>query len=202
MINKKFISNSFIFFGLILAFIGIFYKDFAGVLYEGELEQLFSYLYLKEYGRPFLTNHPGVPVYYFIGTLLFLFNAENKEIFENVIFLRVVYFLTPVIILFFSNYLTKKFLGQNRIRKLLLFYLIFPLLNIWFYNAFLYLIIFSLGYLTLVLIDIHFLKKKFFILVIFLIGLMLSIYIGSITIAVYFITRKILNNNSLGEKKL
>ena len=200
MINKKFISNSFIFFGLILAFIGIFYKDFAGVLYEGELEQLFSYLYLKEYGRPFLTNHPGVPVYYFIGTLLFLFNAENKEIFENVIFLRVVYFLTPVIILFFSNYLTKKFLGQNRIRKLLLFYLIFPLLNIWFYNAFLYLIIFSLGYLTLVLIDIHFLKKKFFILVIFLIGLMLSIYIGSITIAAYFITRKVLNKNSLAEK--
>ena len=200
MIKKKISIDIFLFFGFLLALIGIFYKDFAVVLYEGELEQLFSYLYLKEYGRPFLTNHPGVPVYYITGTLLFLFNAEHKDIFENVIFLRLIYFSIPILILFYSNYLTKKFLGQCRIRKLLLFYLIFPLINIWFYNAYLYLIVFSLGYLTLVLIDIHFQKKKFYILVIFSIGLMLSIYIGSITVAIYFIVRKILTKNNLGEK--
>ena len=53
MLKKKHLTDIFLIIGFLLAFVGIFYKDFAVVHYEGELEQLFSYLYLKEYGRPF-----------------------------------------------------------------------------------------------------------------------------------------------------
>lgn len=188
---KKFVQifnkKLFIIISLTISVFTIFYKDFQVSLYEGELEQLFSYLFIKEFNRPFLSNHPGGIIYYITFLFFEVIQAETKSINFNIIALRLFYHFFAILILLYACSLYKKYINKDILSNVLLFYLTFPLINIWFYNTYYYLIIFSLGFLNLVLIEVY-LKNKISIKIIVLsLGLMLSIYIGSITLVFYFL---------------
>jgi len=199
-IIKKNFLNVLIALGFIISLFGLFFKDFQTVLYEGELEQLFSYLFIKDYGRPYLTNHPG-GIIYFINYFIFsILQFENISIRYNVIILRLIYFLFSLAILIFGSNLAKKHLDIDINKKILLFFFLFPIINFWFYNTYFYLLVFSFGYITIVLIEIFFKKNKFLPLVIFFLGFMLSIYIGSITLFGYFLLRKVWNYQNIKKK--
>jgi len=190
----------FIILGFIISIASIYFKNYQTVFYESELEQIYSYLFIDKYQRPYLTNHPGGPIYFIVYFILSLFKIEQHELVYGIYVLRITYFIIPLFLLWFANQLNKKFLNKDMILKILLFYLLFPLINIWFYNAFFYLIVFSLGYLTLVLIEIYLLKKIFFKTILFFLGFTLSIYIGSITLVAYFVMRRIIRQENFLEK--
>ena len=68
-LNLSLFYKLFIILGLIISITSIYFKDYQTVFYESELEQLYSYLFINEYLRPYLTNHPWTNILYYFSYL-------------------------------------------------------------------------------------------------------------------------------------
>ena len=166
------------------------FKPYYFVTFDSEPDYLANALHIIKWGIPWGGHHPGTVMQYVYSGILRTTIFLDLDLRTTIIFLRIIYFLIFLVIIYLSSRFTINY-NKKFFNYIISLSLIFPLINFHFSHFGVELILFALCVFlwTLFYRQIYFAKSSNnFLLISFLLGLTVSVKFSSIILVpIYFL---------------